>query len=414
MNSKLETPQLETRNSQLIIAWEITRRCALACKHCRGAARDCDYAGEFNTEECFKTIDALADFSKPMIILTGGEPLMRGDVFKVARYATDKGCRVVLATCGHLLTAEVALQLKEAGVMAVSVSLDAATAAKHDAFRGISGAYTKTVAALDHLKAAVIPFQINTTVSKRNVDELPELLAQAIKLGAATIDFFFLVPTGRGSEIANFALDPEERDRALEWIAAQAKTAPIRVKTTCVPQYKKFLSQESGIRGQESEDPRRQRLARNDGSDQREWWQTRNSFPHPELETRNPELETRNPELETRNPELETRNPELATRNSDPATRNSLNSKLETSPTGNSPFKGCMGGRGFVFISHTGILQPCGFLDLPCGDLRAAGFDFETLYHDSEVFNNMRTLNPFAACPARVYARCGDYMGKES
>ncbi len=358
MNSKLKTPQLETlmRNPR-IVAWEITRRCALACKHCRGAARDCDYVGEFNTEECFKTIDALAYFSKPMIILTGGEPLMRGDVFKVARYATDKGCRVVLATCGHLLTAEVSDQLKASGVMAVSISLDAATAAQHDAFRGIPGAYTKTVAALDHLKAAAIPFQINTTVSKLNVDELPDLLAQAIKLSAAMIDFFFLVPTGRGSGIADLALGPEERDRALQWIAAQAKTAPIRVKTTCAPQYKKFIP--------------------------------------PELGTRNPEPGTRNPELGTRNPELGTRNPELGTRNA---------------PT---PFLGCMGGRGFVFISHTGILQTCGFLDVPCGDLRAAGFDFETLYQDSEVFNNMRTLNPFAGCPARVYARCGDYMEKE-
>ncbi|MFA6173472.1 MAG: radical SAM protein [Kiritimatiellales bacterium] len=308
-----------------IIAWEITRRCELKCRHCRGAARDCDYAGEFSPGECFKTVDALAAFSKPMIILTGGEPLMRADIFDVARYAAEKGCRVVLATCGHLLTPAVAAKLKDSGVMAVSVSLDAATAAAHNAFRGVEGAYEKTLAGLNHLKAAGIPFQINTTVSKLNVSELPELLAQAIALGAATVDFFFLVPTGRGSGIAGLALTPAERDRALEWIAAQTKTAPVRVKTTCAPQYKNFITAESG-----------------------------------------------------------------------------------------APFLGCMGGRGFVFISHTGILQPCGFLDLPCGDLRAAGFDFETLYRDAAVFKNMRTLNPFAGCPARAYARCGDYMKEES
>ncbi|HNX52365.1 MAG TPA: radical SAM protein [Pontiellaceae bacterium] len=308
-----------------IIAWEITRRCGLNCRHCRGAARDCDYAGEFSTAECLKTVDALAAFSKPMIILTGGEPLMRADIFDVARYAAQKGCRVVLATCGHRLTPDVAAELRTSGVMAVSVSLDAATAQAHNAFRGVEEAYEKTLNGLNHLKAAGVPFQINTTVSKLNVDELPALLEQAVTLGAATIDFFFLVPTGRGAQMTDLALSPAARDRALEWIATQAKSAPVRVKTTCAPQYKKFISSEH-----------------------------------------------------------------------------------------TPPFMGCMGGRGFIFISHTGILQPCGFLDLPCGDLHAAGFDFETLCHTSDVFKNMRTLNPFAGCPARAYARTGDYMKEEA
>jgi MoaA/NifB/PqqE/SkfB family radical SAM enzyme len=320
MNSKLETSP--TRNPS-VVAWEITRRCELKCRHCRGAARDCDYADELSTEECFKAINALAEFSRPMIILTGGEPLMRADIFDVANYATEKGCRVVLATCGHLVTPDVAAKLKAVGVMAVSLSLDAAAAEAHDAFRGIPGAYEKTLAGLEHLKTAGIPFQINTTVSKLNAAELPQILARAIELGAATMDFFFLVPTGRGSGIADLALHPEARDLALEWIAAQAQTAPIRIKTTCAPQYKKFL------------------------------------------------------------------------------------------PSATRPFMGCMGGRGFVFISHTGILQTCGFLDLPCGDLRAEDFDFETLYRNAEVFKNMRTLNPFAGCPARAYARTGNYMVAE-
>ena len=313
-------------NNPKIVAWEITRRCELACRHCRGAARDHDYADELSTEECFKTVDALAAFSEPMIILTGGEPLMRRDVFDVARYATEKGCRVVLATCGHTVTPDVALKLKAAGVMAVSVSLDAATAEEHDAFRGLPGACRKTLEALDCFKAAGLPFQINTTVSKLNVNDLPQILKKAIELGAVAMDFFFLVPTGRGAGMARLALEPEERDRALEWIARQAAAAPIRVKTTCAPQYKQF--------------------------------------------------------------------------------------EIRNSKSG-VPFRGCMGGRGFVFISHTGILQPCGFLDLPCGDLRASNFDFETLYKNSEVFNNMRTLNPFAGCPARACARTGNYMEDE-
>jgi MoaA/NifB/PqqE/SkfB family radical SAM enzyme len=389
-------------SSKLIIAWEITRRCALACKHCRGAARDCDYADEFSTDECFKTVDALAAFSKPMIILTGGEPLMRADIFEVARYATDKGCRVVLATCGHLLTTEIAAKLKASGVMAVSVSLDAAIAEAHNAFRGVEGAYEKTLAGLELLKQAGIPFQINTTVSKLNVGELPELLAQAIKLGAATIDFFFLVPTGRGSEIAGLALDPAARDRALEWIAGQAQTAPIRVKTTCAPQYKRFLNEEcqrsEGLKAKVDTDSvscNSSASGRSAEGGKLETSSTRNS-PTPNSSC------LRQIRRGGKLSQLETRH------------ASGRSAGAENSPTRNPPFRGCMGGRGFVFISHTGILQTCGFLDLPCGDLRGADFDFETLYKNSRVFKNMRTLNPFAGCPARAYARTGDYMGAES
>ena len=328
----LSTDEIRTGPPQMIVAWEVTRRCALACRHCRGAARDCEYSGELATAECFKVIDALAAFARPMIILTGGEPLMRHDIFELARYATAQGCRVVLATCGHLLTAEIAGQLQAAGVMAVSLSLDAATAAAHDAFRGIPGAYDKTIAAVDHLKAVGIPFQINTTVSTLNAGELPQILDQAIALGAATMDFFFLVPTGRGSVMSQLALEPDARDRVLAWIADQARVAPIRIKTTCAPQYRKYITQEA---------------------------------------------------------------------------------QPDTSSAQKHPFRGCMGGRGFVFISHTGILQPCGFLDLPCGDLRAADFDFGKCYRESEVFRNMRTLDPFAGCPARAHARTGNYLAEE-
>ena len=310
-------------SSTLILAWEITRRCGLKCRHCRGAARDCDYAGEFTTDECIRTIDALKEFAEPMIILTGGEPLMRTDIHDVARHATRRGCRVVLATCGHLLTDEAAQRMKASGIMAVSVSLDAASPEAHDAFRGVPGSYQKTVQGLERIKAAGIPFQINTTVSKLNVDELPQILGKAMELGASTADFFFLVPSGRGAEIADLELEPAERDKALEWIAEQDRKAPIRVKTTCAPQYRRYIESEPGMR---------------------------------------------------------------------------------------RSFRGCMGGRGFVFLSHTGQLQPCGFLDLPCGDLRAADFDFGRLYRESDVFKNMRRLNPFAGCPARAYAHTGDYM----
>jgi len=317
----------ESSKTRVIAAWEITRRCPLKCRHCRGAARDCDYADELSTAECFRFIDALADFGPAMIILTGGEPLARADVYELAQYAEQRGCRVVLATCGHMLSLPVAQRLKDCGVMAVSVSIDSPDPRRHDEFRGVPGSFGKTLMGLHCLKRVGLPFQINTTVSTLNVDRLPDMLGLAIELGAAALDLFFLVPTGRGSEIAALELDQQRRDEALAWIAAQARTAPIRVKTTCAPQYKRFIHEDAA------------------------------------------------------------------------------------SPT---RFRGCMGGRGFVFVSHTGRLQPCGFLDVAAGDLRAADFDFARLYREAEVFRNMRRLDPFAGCPARAYARTGDYMQKEN
>lgn len=305
-----------------IIAWELTRRCELKCRHCRGGATNHEAADSLSTAECFKTIDAIANVAKPMLILTGGEPLMRHDLFSVAAYATQSGCRVVLATCGHLLTPAVVDRLKACGIVAVSISLDAATAADHDAFRGVAGAYEKSLAGLAHLRAADMPFQINTTVSKLNVKQLPKVMDQSVRLGAIAQDFFFLVPTGRGAALADMALDPETHDRTLRWIAQQEHAAPLRIRVTCAPRYQAF------------------RLP-----------------PGPDRAF--------------------------------------------------VPFQGCMGGRGFVFLSHTGILQPCGFLDLPCGDLRTADFDFQRLYHESKGFKRMRALNPFAACPAREFARSG-------
>ncbi len=311
---------------RLIAAWEITRRCSLQCRHCRGAARDCDYEDELSTAECLRVIDSLVEFGPSMIILTGGEPLVRGDIFDVAQYADQRGCRVVMATCGHMLNLETAARLKACNVMAISVSLDSPDPGKHDDFRGVPGAFGKTLTGLHCLKRVGIPFQINTTVSKLNVDRLPDMLGLAVELGAAAIDFFFLVPTGRGSEIAELELDAEKRDEALQWIAGQAQTAPIGVRTTCAPQYKRFVRE---------------------------------------------------------------------------------------GPESTGRFRGCMGGRGFIFISHTGRLQPCGFLEVEGGDLRGADFDFAGLYREAEVFKNMRKLNPFAGCPARAYARTGDYMKEE-
>jgi len=207
-----------------VIAWETTRRCSLRCKHCRGSARDENYGGELTTDECLKVIDSIAAFAKPILILTGGEPMARDDIYQLARHATDVGMRVVMAPCGHLITPETARQLKESGVMAISISIDGATAEAHDAFRGVPGAYERTIQGLQYAIDAGIPFQINTTVTKENVDDLPAIHDLAVSLGAAKFDVFFLVPTGRGSALRDLALSPTESEKALKWVLEKSKS----------------------------------------------------------------------------------------------------------------------------------------------------------------------------------------------
>jgi radical SAM protein with 4Fe4S-binding SPASM domain len=339
-----------------VIAWETTRRCNLNCKHCRGSARDQDYSSEFTTEECFKVIDNIAEGKKslptnpsaaphgmppsPILILTGGEPMMRPDIFDIARYATDKGIYVVMAPCGHLITPETAKQMKDAGIQAISISIDAATEEKHDEFRGTAGAYKKTIAGLQHAIAVGIPFQVNTTVTKLNIGDLPAIYKLACELGAKTFDAFFLVPTGRGSELKDLEISAEEHENALKWIHETSLNSPIRVKTTCAPHYARIQKQ--------------------------------------------------------------------------------------SSEKGGHPSGGCMGGRGFVFISHRGILQPCGFFDMPSGDLRANDYDFMKVYRESKIFNDLRRVDDYqgkcgtceyrrvcGGCRARALAHTGNYMDEE-
>ena len=152
-----------------VVAWEITRSCPLNCKHCRAAAQSGAYEGELTTAEGRKLLESIAAVAKPVLILTGGEPLLREDVYEFAATARDLGMRPVLATCGTLLTNETALRLKDAGIATISISIDGADAASHDAFRGTPGAYDAAIKAIATAQRAGIDIQVNTTVTKDNV-----------------------------------------------------------------------------------------------------------------------------------------------------------------------------------------------------------------------------------------------------
>jgi heme b synthase len=227
-----------------MIAWELTRSCNLNCLHCRAAAGRGPYAGELTTEECFQFIDEVAAFSKPVLILTGGEPLLREDIFDIASYGTRKGLRVVMAVNGTLLSAEKAQAAKQAGIQRVSISLDGATAEAHDLFRGVTGAFAGAMEGISHLKEAGLAFQINTTVTKRNLGEIENILQLAMEVGAAAHHIFLLVPTGRGRELAHEGVTPEEYEQTLSWFAEQDGNVPIQLKATCAPQYYRIIHQQ--------------------------------------------------------------------------------------------------------------------------------------------------------------------------
>ena len=197
-----------------VLAWEVTRRCPLACKHCRAGAANIRYEHELTTEECRRVIDSL---ERTMIIWTGGEPMLRPDILELVTYATSRQLRSVMAPCGMLVTEERLAALKAAGVMACSFSLDGPDAASHDAFRGVAGAYDNVTRAMRVARAIGMPFQVNVTVSTLNADRLDALYDRAVELGASKLDLFFLVPVGRGKGIADYALSDAQTRQVLDW-----------------------------------------------------------------------------------------------------------------------------------------------------------------------------------------------------
>ncbi|MBT4511754.1 MAG: radical SAM protein [Chloroflexi bacterium] len=228
-----------------LVAWEITRRCNLFCDHCRAAAEDIAYEGELSTEECFGIIDSILDIGKPMLILTGGEPLLRPDIFEIGKYASGKGLRVVLGTNGTVITREIAEKLAEIPVTRIGVSLDFPTAELQDTFRGKSGAFESAIEGIKKARRAGIDIQINSTITKMNAPYLDDLLNFSLELGAVAFHPFMLVPTGRGKALADVELPPEEYERILNWVCDKQLKVGDRIflKPTDAPHYMRILKQ---------------------------------------------------------------------------------------------------------------------------------------------------------------------------
>lgn len=293
-----------------ILAWEVTRQCPLKCRHCRAGAANVRNANELSTEECLKIIDTLPPL---MVIWTGGEPMMRDDILEIVRHATARGLRSVMAPCGMLVTEERMAALKSAGVMACSFSLDGPDAASHDSFRGVQGAYGNVIRAMGIARSVGMPFQVNTTVSRMNADRLDAIYDQAVEMGAAKLDLFFLVPVGRGRNMAEYALTDDQTRRTLDWAFGKARSGPLAVKETCCPSAPAYWTAAGG-----------------------------------------------------------------------------------EAACGPRPC-GCLGGRGFAFLSHIGDLQTCGFIDKPCGNIRDFDFNFNAL-----VAAAANPLGPRGSCRGAI------------
>lgn len=336
-------------NKPRMIAWEVTRSCNLNCVHCRAASSQGPYSGELSTDTCLKLIDDIASFSKPVIILTGGEPLLRPDIFEIAAYGTGKGLRMVMATNGTLLTPTVARKMIESGIQRVSISIDGPDAQSHDHFRQEKGAFDKALAGIKVLKDVGMEFQINTTITTVNLHQIKNILALAENLGAAAHHIFLLVPTGRGKELAGQAITAADYEETLNWFYQESLRCEIQLKATCAPHYFRIMHQNK---------PKGERSVK----------KTEGRF--------------------------------------------------------HESTRGCLGGITFCFISHTGQVQPCGYLELDCGNVKKKSF--EDIWMMSDVFRNLRDYGQYkgkcgrcefikicGGCRARAYEATGDYLAEE-
>lgn len=220
------------------IAWEVTRACAYACVHCRADAIPQRHPDELSTEEGFALIDRMAEFGSPILIFTGGDPMMRRDLKDLIAYATKKGLRCSLTpTATALPTLERLAQAKEAGIRRVALSLDAPRPEVHDRFRMVEGSWQRTMDTLHRAKEAGLTVQVNTTVTKFNLDILKEMVPFIEEVEAVQWSVFFLVPTGRAQ--AQNMISPQEHERVFHWLYDLSKVATFDIKGTAAPMYRR-------------------------------------------------------------------------------------------------------------------------------------------------------------------------------
>jgi heme b synthase len=335
-----------------LVAWEVTRSCNLACRHCRAEAHPEPYPGELDNAQAGRLIDSFAELGSPLIILTGGEPLLRPDVFELAAHARKRGLRCVMAPNGTLINADSARRMRAVGIGRCAISLDGPDAASHDAFRGVAGAFAASLRGIEFLKQAGVGFQVNTTVTAANLHTFKNIFQLAQELGAEAWHIFLLVPMGRAASLRDQVITARQYEEALNWLYDFRKGTDMHLKATCAPHYYRILRQRAGAEGLTDPDS----LCRAFGMD--------------------------------------------------------------------ALTRGCLGGIGFCFVSQIGQVQPCGYLELNCGNVLDR--PFPEIWRDAKVFRQLRDQGQYqgkcgvceyhrfcGGCRARALSLGGDYLGPE-
>ncbi|MBI5887994.1 MAG: radical SAM protein [Deltaproteobacteria bacterium] len=227
-----------------LISWNLTRRCNLKCAHCYLDSAGMAGADNLSTDEALRFVDEIASLNpRAMLILTGGEPLVRTDLFEIASRASSRGLMVVLGTNGTLMNGAVAKRLIESGIKGAGISLDSASPLFHDRFRGVDNAWDNAVRAADILRAHGVDFQLQFTVTRGNKEELPRIIELAAQKGARAVNVFFMVCTGRGQEMTD--LGPEDYEAALSYLAEAEDEwrGRLIVRARCAPHFLRIAGQ---------------------------------------------------------------------------------------------------------------------------------------------------------------------------
>lgn len=345
-----------------IVIWEVTRACQLKCVHCRADAQLTADPRELTHEEGINLIDQIYDMDNPMLVFSGGDCMMREDLFELADYAVKKGMRVSMTpSATPNVTKDKMQRAKEVGLSRWGLSLDAPTAEIHDKFRGVPGSFDLTIEKIKYLNELGMPLQINTVISRYNYDHLEEMSKLVEELGAVMWYIFLLVPTGRGQMDA--CITPAEHEKVFRWLYQLSKTAPYDIKTTAAQHYRRVVLQEKA---------RDHVIEKGD------------------------------------------------IRYEDSITTDfaSMHDGLKRAP------KGVNDGNGFVFVNHIGDVMPSGLLPIVGGNIREA--PLAEIYREAKVFKDLRQPDNYkgkcGVCEynkicggsrSRTYAVTGDYMESE-
>lgn len=249
--SEMIVPETNGPYKPALVSWNLTKRCNLRCPHCYMEAEPQAAAeNELTTAECLSLIDEMKALGTEMIILTGGEPLLRRDIYDIAQYASSQGLWVVMGTNGVLVTDKVAQKMVECGVKGVAISIDSLDPQKHNSFRGGPNAWELSVRGLDICRANGLQVLVQSTVMAMNYDEIPQLLEFSREKGAFSFNLYFLVQTGRGQQMND--LSPAQSEAMLSYLVdVQDQHRPMLVRSKCAPNFKQ-ISYQKGLGGLES------------------------------------------------------------------------------------------------------------------------------------------------------------------